>query len=295
MALTAKAWIVIFLSPLIALGLVWVSGRQGVTLGHIPVFDICIFVTFLAQWVLFAPAYIFQTEHYFDLSGSVTYVGVITLAWLYGSLGDVRSSVISILVILWAVRLGSFLFTRVKRKGSDSRFTSIKPNFPVYLMTWTLQALWVSITASCALIAITTSNKIPFDGWAGTGLIIWVSGFLLEVIADYQKQKFRAEAQNAQKFINRGLWSWSRHPNYLGEMLLWFGIAIMAFPVLAGWQFVTLASPVFVCYLLTKVSGIEMLERQNDISWGSDPDYWAYKNSTPVLLPFLKMNSSKQT
>ena len=291
MALTAKAWIVIFLSPLIALGLVWVSGRQGVTLGHIPVFDICIFVTFLAQWVLFAPAYIFQTEHYFDLSGSVTYVGVITLAWLYGSLGDVRSSVISILVILWAVRLGSFLFTRVKRKGSDSRFTSIKPNFPVYLMTWTLQALWVSITASCALIAITTSNKIPFDGWAGTGLIIWVSGFLLEVIADYQKQKFRAEAQNAQKFINRGLWSWSRHPNYLGEILLWTGIAFFGVSCFTGLERFAWVSPIFIYLLLTKISGIPILDKRALEKWGEDPEYQKYRENTPALIPRLSKKS----
>ena len=295
MELRYKARIVVLFSPLVAIGLIWVSGRQGAMIGGIPVFDVCIVVAFLIQWLAFVPAFFYQTEHYFDLSGSLTYIFVAILALIYGAANDPRGVVICLLIMVWALRLGWFLFTRIKKSGFDSRFKDIMPDWSVYLMTWTLQAIWVSITASCALVAVTSTNKIPLDSWAVFGITLWSIGFLIEVVADQQKRAFRAEVKNAGKFICSGLWSWSRHPNYLGEMMLWLGIAIIAFPVLSGWQLATLGSPVFVCYLLIKVSGVEMLERQNDSTWGSDPDYLAYKNRTSTLLPLPKIKPSAQS
>ena len=293
MTLPTTAIIVILASPFLALGLILVSGRDGVLLGHIPVFDLCIAGAFLCQWLAFIPSYLYQTEHFFDLSGSVTYVAVATLALIFGAVGDPRSILLGAFIIIWATRLGTFLFRRVHRAGSDSRFVDILPSFRVNLMTWTLQAIWVSITASCALVAITSVNKVPIDGWAILGLILWCAGFTIEVLADHQKHVFRSKPENARRFITTGLWAWSRHPNYLGEIILWTGIAAIALPVLVGWQLITLMSPFFVYYLLTKVSGIEMQERQNDEAWASDPDYWRYKETTPALWPFAKIPGSQ--
>ena len=117
------------------------------------------------------------------------------------------------------------------------------------------------------------------------GLALWVGGFLFEVVADRQKSAFRAKPENAQRFIRDGLWAWSRHPNYFGEIVLWCGIALMALPVLQGWQYATLISPLFVVLLLTKISGVRMLEARGRKQWGDDPDYQAYVRSTPMLLP----------
>ena len=292
MTLPTTAIIVILASPFLALGLILVSGRDGVLLGHIPVFDLCIAVAFLCQWLAFVPSYLYQTEHFFDLSGSATYIAVATLALIFGAVGDPRSIILAAFIIIWATRLGTFLFCRVHRAGSDSRFVDILPSFRVNLMTWTLQAIWVSITASCALVAITSVNKVPIDGWAILGLILWCAGFTIEVLADHQKHVFRSKPENARRFITTGLWAWSRHPNYLGEIILWTGIAVIALPVLVGWQLITLMSPFFVYYLLTKVSGIEMQERQNDETWASDPDYWRYKETTPALWPFTQISGS---
>jgi steroid 5-alpha reductase family enzyme len=91
-------------------------------------------------------------------------------------------------------------------------------------------------------------------------VLLWVLGWALEVIADAQKSRFNADVANRGRFINTGLWSRSRHPNYFGEILLWVGVAVVAFPVLHGWQYVTLLSPFFVAFLLTRVSGIPLLE-----------------------------------
>ncbi len=118
-----------------------------------------------------------------------------------------------------------------------------------------------------------------------TGLLVWLLGFSLEVMADRQKTRFRADSENVGKFINVGIWSWSRHPNYFGEIVLWIGVAIIALPALSGWQCLTLISPVFVTILLTHISGVPMLEARADEKWGGRADYEAYKTNTPVLIP----------
>jgi steroid 5-alpha reductase family enzyme len=115
------------------------------------------------------------------------------------------------------------------------------------------------------------------------GLLIWIAGFAIEVISDRQKSAFRH--RHPGRFVDTGLWAWSRHPNYFGEIVLWTGIAVIASSTLRGWQWVTLVSPVFVLFLLTRVSGIPMLEKRADERWGDDAAYQRYKENTPVLVP----------
>jgi len=230
------------------------------------------------------PSFIARTEHYFDLTGSLTYITVaLGSAALSGA--DARGWLIAGLVTIWAVRLGSFLFKRVKQDGRDGRFDELKVSFPRFLMVWTLQGLWVLVTAACALAAITASAGVPLGAFAATGGALWLAGFALEVTADRQKSAFKADPDNAGHFIDRGVWRWSRHPNYAGEIVLWAGIAVIAFPALSGWQLATLISPVFVYVLLTRISGLPLIERRADKKWGDDPEYQAYKARTPVLWP----------
>jgi steroid 5-alpha reductase family enzyme len=153
-----------------------------------------------------------------------------------------------------------------------------------------VQGLWISFTLAAALAAITAVEKVPLDGFAIAGSIIWLVGITIEGLADQQKSVFRSEPANKDKFIQTGLWSWSRHPNYFGEILLWFGAAIVAFPVLGGWQRLTLISPFFVFLLLTRVSGIPLLEKRADEKWGGQADYEAYKKRTSVLVPVPPKN-----
>ncbi|MEM7002066.1 MAG: DUF1295 domain-containing protein, partial [Pseudomonadota bacterium] len=142
----------------------------------------------------------------------------------------------------------------------------------------------VYITASCALAALTASTKVGVDGFLIAGLVLWLAGFAIEVVADNQKSAFRTDPINEGQFIRTGLWAWSRHPNYFGEILLWCGIALMAWPVLSGWQLATLISPLFVVVLLTRISGVNLLERRADKEWGADQAYQEYKQNTPVLV-----------
>lgn len=153
-------------------------------------------------------------------------------------------------------------------------------------MTWTIQGLWVFLTLAMALAAITSKSKMAIDIFAVVGTLIWIFGFSIEVVADQQKTNFKDDPDNKDKFISVGLWSWSRHPNYFGEMVLWIGIAVIAFPVLIGWQLVALISPIFVIFLLTRISGITMLESRGYKKWKDDPAYIDYLERTSVLVPF---------
>ena len=263
-----------------------VSGSQNSTeLFGIPLFAFCGFLIFAFQWLAFVPAYWLHTEGFFDLIGSVTYVTVIIVVCCTPGIHLVNAVFLGILVAIWAVRLGTFLFLRLHRKGSDSRFIDIKPNPLRFFMVWTLQGLWVLVTFAAGLAAMTSNRVLSYSPITVAGAVIWLGGFAVEVIADLQKKAFRSDQKNQGLFIMSGLWLFSRHPNYVGEITLWFGMALIAVPVLREWQFVTMVSPVFVWVLLRWVSGVPLLEAQADQNWGENPEYRQYMESTPVLFP----------
>jgi steroid 5-alpha reductase family enzyme len=270
---------------LVAAGLAWAGSQDGADVSGLPVFALCVALAFIIQWVAFVPAFIRQTEAFYDLTGSITYITVITVAVGLSPKDDARAYLLLALVVVWAIRLGSFLFMRVRAAGTDSRFDAIKISFARFLLAWTLQGLWVSFSLAAALAAITSESKPGLDVFAVIGLLVWLLGFGIEVVADWQKSRFRAKAENQGKFIDVGLWAWSRHPNYFGEIVLWLGVAIIALPVLRGWQLLTLISPIFVTLLLTRISGVPLLEARADKKWGGQADYEAYKARTPVLIP----------
>ena len=272
------------LSILIGL-LIAVAGSDGSeTYNGMSLFIICASVSFVLHWIIFIPSFAFQTEHYFDLTGSISYLSAVALAFYLNPSVDPRDLLIGLLIVVWAVRLGSFLFMRVKQDGKDDRFTIMKTQFHWFLMTWTLGGLWVFLTMAAGLAAITSNTTQPFGSMAYLGLALWIFGFSIEVIADRQKRVFKKNQQKDKEFITSGLWAWSRHPNYFGEITLWIGLTLIALPVLSGWQLVTLISPVFVYILLTKISGIPLLENRGMKKWGSDPEYIDYVNRTPALI-----------
>lgn len=282
-----KPLIGILVVLLISTGIGWAGSQGSVEFGGLPLFFICGCIGFLLHWTIFVPSFLFQTEHYFDLTGALSYIA--TLAFAIAANPQISSPnlLLGLMVAVWAVRLGSFLFLRVKKSGQDRRFNEIKKLFFRFLFTWTLGGAWVFITMAAALAAITSTGDRGFDSFFVIGAIVWLAGFTIEVVADFQKSRFRANPSNTDKFITTGLWSRSRHPNYFGEILLWFGIAIIVTPVLSGWQYITLISPFFVTLLLTRVSGVNLLETSAAERWGSNADYQRYVANTPVLVPRL--------
>ena len=268
----------------LAIGLAAAGSSNSQQFGGLPVFAICIALAFIINWLVFIPAMINQTEKYFDLTGAITNISLPLVAVLLSPDKDLRSWLLLALVAIWAGRLGIFLYRRIQAAGHDSRFEEIKKSTPRFLVTWSLQGVWGSFTLAAALAAITSIGRQPIGVFAVIGLVVWIIGFAIEVIADQQKTDFRNDPANQGKFISSGLWAWSRHPNYFGEIVLWIGVAIIAIPVLSGWQWVTMISPIFVILLLSRVSGVPMLEAKADKKWGGQADYEAYKANTPVLM-----------
>lgn len=232
-----------------------------------------ILIAFIIQWIAFVPAYIFQTEKFYDLTGSITYISVVSyVSFQSNSALDINIGgiLLASFIMLWAIRLGSFLFLRIHKAGEDKRFKLIKPSPTRFFMTWTLQGMWVSICSMCALTAIASKNGVVINTLFFIGAFVFLSGLIIEIIADKQKSSFRANPENKEQFIRHGLWSYSRHPNYFGEITLWLGISIMSLSSLSGWQYVTLISPLFTYLLLVYVSGVRLLE----ISGMENGDTW---------------------
>jgi steroid 5-alpha reductase family enzyme len=273
--------VVTIIGVLIALA----GSQESVLVGNIPLFALVVGLIYLIQWLVFIPSFIRRTEKFYDLTGSITYISITILSVFLGRKFDAHTLLLALLVVTWAARLGTFLFIRVRAAGEDRRFREIKRSFARFLSAWTLQALWITFTLSAALAVITSQRSVPLDIFAIVGFLLWVIGFVFEVTADQQKSKFKANPENKGKFIRSGIWAWSRHPNYFGEIMLWTGVAIIALPILKGWQWITLISPVFVTLLLTRISGIPMLEKRADKKWGGQVDYEDYKKNTPILIP----------
>ena len=256
---------------------------SGVNLiGHLLV------MIFAIQWLAYIPAFLFKTEKFYDLTGSFTYVAAILFA-LYSTNSsqniDLGSLIIGTAIIIWAVRLGSFLFMRIHKDKKDGRFDSIKTSFSQFFMTWTLQGMWVFVCSSAALVAIANPTGVVVNSVFIIGLGLFILGFVVEVIADTQKSAFRSIPENKDLFINEGLWARSRHPNYFGEITLWTGITVMAIPTFEGMNYLALFSPIFTYLLLNYVSGVRMVEYRGNKKWGHLDAYKKYNEETPKLIP----------
>ena len=282
--ITIRSLVAVIVSVVLAYFIAEMNEPYSQKLNGYSLYLIAAVIAFVLNWLAFIPSFIAQTEHYYDITGTLTYLSI--LAFLFFS-ADLMSNPRALLLIalpsIWTLRLGSFLFSRIKKSGKDSRFDNIKPNFFRFFTSWTLQALWAFLTLSAALAVITSTQNIPLGVYAILGVIVWIIGFGIEVTADRQKSIFKENPDNKGKFISSGLWAYSRHPNYFGEIILWIGIFIICIPVLQGAQWITIISPIFIFVLLKYVSGINLLEAKADNTWGGQPEYEEYKKNTSEL------------
>ncbi len=247
-----------------------------------------VLLAYVIHWIAYIPAYLFQTEKFYDLTGSVTYLSVVWFVFLstYQSISlNFGNLILVLLISIWTIRLGLFLFMRIHKAGEDKRFRTIKTSASQFFMTFTISGLWVTLCSMCALVAISSPEGLVMNALTYVGIILFIIGFGIEIVADNQKTAFRSIEANKDSFITSGLWSKSRHPNYFGEVLLWFAIAVISFSSLEGLQLITLISPIFTYILLVYVSGVRMLEDMNDKKWADDEQYKSYKKNTPMLFP----------
>ena len=270
-------------------------GNNSVVLNGYSAVLYCAVICIGIQWVVWIPASIGKTERFYDLTGGLTYLTVVGFSLWAGSQSEppsLRELIVSLLVVIWSLRLSSFLYLRIHRTGKDGRFDQLKTSPIRFLVPWTLQGLWVFLTMIVVIVINSQADSAPGLGiWDGIGLSVWILGFGIEAIADKQKTVFNTEPNNQGKWIDSGLWSYSRHPNYLGEILLWTGIAFFGISCFTGLERVAWVSPIFIYLLLTKVSGIPILDKRALEKWGDDPEYQKYRENTPALIPRLNKKS----
>ncbi|XP_063808105.1 uncharacterized protein LOC135006610 [Pseudophryne corroboree] len=237
------------------------------------------------QWILWVAAALLQTEKFYDLAGSGTFILLAQLSLRWTGTKYIRQQVQTGLITVWGLRLGTFLFLRILQDGHDKRFDKVRDNPGKFLLYWTVQGIWIFVTLLPSLMLNFQKRDKPLGLSDYVGWTLWATGFLIQAIADQQKRNFKNDPDNAGKFIQSGLWAYSRHPNYLGEILQWSGLFLSASSVLSGIQYLSIISPIFVWFLLNYVSGVPLLEKQAMKRWGGDSAYMSYIQQTPVLWP----------
>lgn len=243
-------------------------------------------VIFVSQILFFIYAFVNRTDRVTDLSYGLTFIfGSLAAFILNFQYVSLFQTVMLILVSIWGVRLATYLFIRVIKVGKDERFDGIRENLKKFGSFWMIQAISVFIILLPTIYILLNKQEMSFNPFSSFGLVLALLGILLEGIADYQKYVFKNIESNRGKFIKSGVWKYSRHPNYLGEIMVWVGIFIYALPFLNGIALVTIISPIYISSLLLWFSGIPTLEKKYDIRYAQDTEYLKYKKNTGILLP----------
>lgn len=244
------------------------------------------------QWGLWVVSSLLKTEKFYDLAGSTTFVYLVWQTLFWTGRFYPRQVIQSTCITAWALRLGLFLFSRILREGGDSRFNKVRDNPGKLLIFWTVQGIWVYMTLLPTIVLHSSRNNRPLCWKDYLGWVLWALGFCIQVLADHQKTQFRSDPLNHKRFITSGLWSMCRHPNYLGEILMWFGLFLPASSVMYGWQFLSIVSPAFVAFLLIWISGIPIQEAQARRRWSNVQAYVVYRKNTAKLIPGIWWLSS---
>uniref|UniRef100_A0A2N9IMP7 Uncharacterized protein n=1 Tax=Fagus sylvatica TaxID=28930 RepID=A0A2N9IMP7_FAGSY len=242
-------------------------------------------VTVAYQLFFFIVTALLKFDKVTDFAGSTNFVIIAILTLVLKGTWHFRQIVLTLLVVIWGLRLALFLLMRILQWGEDRRFDETRNNLGKLAIFWIFQAVWVW-SVSLPVTVVNASNRNPsLQAEDIIGWIIWSVGFLVEAAADQQKLVFKNSPENRGKWCNVGLWQYSRHPNYFGEIFLWWGVFVASTPVLEGAEWLVILGPIFLTLLLLFVSGIPLLEESADKKFGNVTGYRFYKRTTSPLIP----------
>ena len=237
------------------------------------------------QVLFFTLAYALKTDKFTDFTYSFTFILLTVLLFALNPIFSLPRLALSAAVILWALRLGSYLLTRILRIGKDDRFDDKREHFLRFMFFWILQGVTVWVVMIPAAVLLSGPGPDKVGPLFAAGGLVWTAGFILETVADVQKFRFKSKLENRKRWIESGLWKYSRHPNYFGETLVWWGLFLMVLSVY-GIPFIWIAvSPLFITLLLLFVSGVPLLEKSGDDKYGSHKEYRDYKERTSLFIP----------
>lgn len=272
-----------------------------------------LFAISLGSQVFFAFfAVLLKTDKVTDLSYALGFI--VTSGLLLATGGHIRpGALIGFgLIVIWGIRLGSYLFIRIMKIKKDRRFDSIRGNVLKFSMFWLIQSLTIALVLfsfTSALKWSPTFSEIHNEGLfkpvtllllSLPGLALFSAGLMIEAVADIQKYRFKNKAENRNKWIENGLWKRNRHPNFLGESLLWFGIYLTLLPwLLSGSRLnesmlpplIALISPITITLMVRFGSGVPLLEKRAEKRYGKEPEYQNYKSNSGVF--FFRLRQRK--
>src|SRR3990167_8408827 len=250
----------------------------------IEILTLALFLIFAIQIVFFALAASFKTDKFTDLSYGLTFVAAVLILFFTKSGQSLIQIITALLIAVWGLRLALYLFVRILKTEKDARFDKIRNDTVKFARFWLLQAVSIFIILLPAFV-ILNSDKTTNFSYLWIGFMISAGGLTIEAIADQQKFAFKNRIENKDKWISSGLWKYSRHPNYFGEILIWWGIYIIALPYLENWLYLTVAGPLLITFLLLFVTGIPTLEKKYEEKYRNDPEFAKYKSKTSLLIP----------
>ena len=248
-----------------------------------PLYISVLSLVFVLNFLGFFLAYFFRTDKLTDISYSLSFACAIIFIALKIDNISIHFLVTSILILIWATRLGAFLLNRILRMGRDKRFDSMRNSFFRFGGFWLLQAFTVSLIL-LPLPLIANSQNSGFDIFLIIGTVISISGLLIESLSDYQKSKFKKKYPDS--LFTKGLFTYVKYPNFLGEIMFWFGIWINGLGSYFGWEFLTIISPIYVLILLRFISGIPIIEKKRNEIYNLSSENQIYADKTPLLIPF---------
>jgi len=238
------------------------------------------------QAVFFAFAASFKTDKVTDLSYSLTFVTVAVTLWLRSTPPfGLPALILAGMVIAWGARLAGYLFVRILHMRRDARFDGIREHFWPFFKFWLFQglAVWLIMLP----VTLWFSAPGPWSLFSAAGVLVWAAGLVIETVAD--AQKFAHKRTRDARWTSTGLWSVSRHPNYFGELLCWWGVFLFVSGDLAGANWwIGLTGPLAITGVILFLTGVPQLEASAEAKWGSDPAYQRYKATTGLVIPWRR-------
>ena len=243
-------------------------------------------IAFVINTVFFIYAFKRKTDVVTDLSYSLSFFLATTYIYVVHAQKNLLQTLLLVLVVLWALRLGSYLLSRILATKVDHRFDDKRDSFVRFGTFWLLQATAVWVILLPITFAMGAKDLVINMPFLIVGFAISLFGLIYETIADHQKTTFKKK--NPTKLITTGLWASSRHPNYFGEILVWWGTLIVVFPYLNGASYLVALGPVFITLLLLFVSGVNLLEKSWKEKYGKEAYFQEYVRQTSIFIPWKK-------
>lgn len=242
-------------------------------------------ISLLIQAIFFAFAATLKTDTVTDLAYGLSFVILAVLLSLRNDPSQSAQWVLSLMVVVWGVRLAGYLFYRILRMKRDPRFDGVRERFWSFFRFWLFQgiAIWVILLP----VTVWFDAPRPWNGFMSAGLFVWAVGLVIETVADLQKFRQKVRANGADRWMASGLWRYSRHPNYFGELLCWWGVFLYVAGDLSGWAWLSILGPMALTGLLLYATGIPTLEKSAERKWGNNAAYQEYKRKTSLLIPWF--------